>query len=116
PSAPPLSSASPSCPSPASTNATCLARPDSSRFVPRDSSLQLGGVKRNFLYCPKRNFSLCRDRSQGPFAIDFDLLYDVDASHGTLRIPWRLMESQKSDSKVDSRVGKRLILLEIFRK
>src|SRR6202040_1647176 len=69
PSAPPLSSASPSCPSPASTNATCLARPDSSRFVPRDSSLQLGGVKRNFLYCPKRNFSLCRDTTGGTIAL-----------------------------------------------
>src|SRR6202040_2958228 len=42
------------------------ARPDSSRFVPRDSSLQLGGVKRNFLYCPKRNFSLCRDTTGYP--------------------------------------------------
>jgi hypothetical protein len=31
---------------------------------------------------------LLGNRSQGPFAIDFDLLYDVDASHGTIRIPW----------------------------
>src|SRR5690348_12023249 len=59
---------------------------------------------------------LLGDRSQGPFAIDFDLLYDVDASHGTFRIPWFRKESQKSDSKLDSKAGKRLILEEIFRK
>src|ERR1700745_1162502 len=53
---------------------------------------------------------LLGNRSQGPFAIDFDLLYDVDATHGTLRIPWRRMESQKSDSKLDSKTGQRLIL------
>src|SRR5258708_2672153 len=44
--------------------------------------------------------------SQGPFGIDFDLLYDVDASHGTIRIPWFREESQKSDSKLDSKAGK----------
>src|SRR6476659_180224 len=42
---------------------------------------------------------LLRNRSQSPFAIDFDLLYDVDASHGIIRIPWNRKESQKSDSK-----------------
>src|SRR5215472_9043755 len=57
---------------------------------------------------------LLRNRSQGPFAIDFNLLYDVDASHGTIRIPWFGKESQKSDSKLDSKDGKRLILLELF--
>jgi hypothetical protein len=40
-----------------------------------------------------------RNRSQDPFAIDFDLLYDVDASHGAIRIPRNRKESQKSDSK-----------------
>src|SRR5215472_7533207 len=59
---------------------------------------------------------LLGNRSQGPFAIDFDLLYDVDASHGTIRIPWFVNGNQKSDSKPDSKDGKRLILLVIFRK
>src|ERR1022692_3879903 len=59
---------------------------------------------------------LLGNRSQGPFAIDFDLLYDVDASHGTIRIPWNRKESQKSDSKLDSKAGKRLILLGELRK
>src|SRR5215471_14754169 len=52
---------------------------------------------------------LLRNRSQGPFAIDFDLLYDVDASHGTIRIPWFVNGNQKSDSKLDSKAGKLLI-------
>src|SRR5690242_3165898 len=59
---------------------------------------------------------LLGNRSQGPFAIDFDLLYDVDASHGTIRIPWFGKGNQKSDSKLDSKEGKLLILLEILRK
>src|SRR5690242_16387574 len=59
---------------------------------------------------------LLGNRSQGPFAIDFDLLYDVDASHGTIRIPWFVNGNQKSDSKLDSKDGKLLILLGIFRK
>src|SRR5215471_3001727 len=59
---------------------------------------------------------LLGDRSQCPFAIDFDLLYDVDASHGTIRIPWFANGNQKSDSKLDSKDRKRLILLGIFRK
>jgi hypothetical protein len=59
---------------------------------------------------------LLGNRSQSPFAIDFDLLYDVDASHGTIRIPWFVNGNQKSDSKLDSKEGKRLILLGIFRK
>ena len=53
---------------------------------------------------------LLGNRSQGPFAIDFDLLYDVDASHGTIRIPWFANGNQKSDSKLDSKEGKLLIL------
>jgi hypothetical protein len=53
-----------------------------------------------------------RNRPQDPFAIDLDLLYDVDASHGTFRIPWFAHGNQKSDSKE----GKILILLEIIRK
>src|SRR5215831_10156751 len=52
---------------------------------------------------------LLGDRSQGPFAIDLDLLYDVDASHGTIRIPWFANGNQKSDSKLDSKAGKLLI-------
>src|SRR5215831_15628510 len=59
---------------------------------------------------------LLGNRSQGPFAIDFDLLYDVDASHGTIRIPWFANGNQKSDSKPDSKGEKLLILLWIFRK
>src|SRR6476619_6510565 len=59
---------------------------------------------------------LLGNRSQGPFAIDFDLLYDVDASHGTIRIPWFANGNQKSDSKPDSKELKLLILLDIFRK
>jgi hypothetical protein len=59
---------------------------------------------------------LLGNRSQSPFAIDFDLLYDVDASHGTIRIPWFVNGNQKSDSKLDSKEEKLLILLEIFRK
>src|SRR5690242_9821472 len=55
---------------------------------------------------------LLRNRSQGPFAIDFDLLYDVDASHGTIRIPWFANGNQKSDSKEN----KLLILLGVLRK
>src|SRR5450755_3195039 len=55
-------------------------------------------------------------RSQSPFAIDFDLLYDVDASHGIIRIPWNRKESQKSDSKLDSKKRKLLILKVILRK
>src|SRR5215471_5782553 len=49
---------------------------------------------------------LLGNRSQSPFAIDFDLLYDVDASHGTIRIPWFVNGNQKSDSKLDSKAGK----------
>src|SRR5690242_17344289 len=52
---------------------------------------------------------LLGDRSQGPFATDLDLLYDVDATHGTLRIPWFANGNQKSDSKLDSKGGKLLI-------
>src|SRR5215472_19269599 len=52
---------------------------------------------------------LLGNRSQSPFAIDFDLLYDVDASHGTIRIPWFVNGNQKSDSKLDSKAGKLLI-------
>src|ERR1700745_2242084 len=59
---------------------------------------------------------LLGNRSQGPLAIDFDLLYDVDASHGTIRIPWFANGNQKSDSKLDSKEGKLLILQRIFRK
>src|ERR1041384_5079007 len=59
---------------------------------------------------------LLGNRSQDPFAIDFDLLYDVDASHGTIRIPWFVNRNQKSDSRLDSKEGKLLILLRIFRK
>src|SRR5215472_9613199 len=59
---------------------------------------------------------LLGNRSQDPFAIDFDLLYDVDASHGTIRIPWFANGNQKSDSKPDSKEGKLLIRLGIFRK
>src|SRR5256885_14064839 len=59
---------------------------------------------------------LLRNRSQGPFAIDFDLLYDVDASHGIIRIPWNRKESQKSDSKLDSKERKSQILQGILRK
>src|SRR5262249_28172726 len=59
---------------------------------------------------------LLGNRSQDPFAIYFDLLYDVDASHGTIRIPWFANGNQKSDSKLDSKEGKLLILLGIFRK
>src|SRR5215467_7757719 len=59
---------------------------------------------------------LLGNRSQDPFAVDFDLLYDVDASHGTIRIPWFANGNQKSDSKPDSKEGKLLILLEILRK
>src|SRR5450755_3667881 len=55
-------------------------------------------------------------RSQSPFAIDFDLLYDVDASHGIIRIPWNRKESQKSDSNVDSKERKSQILQGILRK
>ena len=55
-------------------------------------------------------------RSQSPFAIDFDLLYDVDASHGIIRIPWNRKESQKSDSKLDSKERKSQILQGILRK
>src|ERR1041384_4189043 len=59
---------------------------------------------------------LLGNRSQGPFAIDFDLLYDIDASHGTIRIPWFANGNQKSDSKLDSKENKLLILLGILRK
>ena len=59
---------------------------------------------------------LLGNRSQDPFAIDFDLLYDVDASHGTIRIPWFANGNQKSDSKLDSKEGKLLIRRGIFRK
>src|ERR1041385_3545131 len=59
---------------------------------------------------------LLGNRSQGPFAIDFDLLYDVDASHGTIRIPWFANGNQKSDSKLDSKENKLLILQGILRK
>src|SRR5437764_8218469 len=59
---------------------------------------------------------LLGNRSQGPFAIDFHLLYDVDATHDTLRIPWFANGNQKSDSKPDSKEVKLLILLEILRK
>src|ERR1017187_9366729 len=55
-------------------------------------------------------------RSQSPFTIDFDLLYDVDASHGIIRIPWNRKESQKSDSKLDSKERKSQILQGILRK
>src|ERR1035437_2017419 len=55
-------------------------------------------------------------RSEGPFAIDFDLLYDVDASHGIIRIPWNRKESQKSDSKLDSKERKLLIIQGVLRK
>jgi hypothetical protein len=51
-------------------------------------------------------------RSQSPFAIDFDLLYDVDASHGIIRIPWFANGNQKSDSKE----RKSQILQKILRK
>jgi hypothetical protein len=44
------------------------------------------------------------------------LLYDVDASHGTIRIPWFANGNQKSDSKPDSKERKLLILLGILRK
>src|ERR1035441_8267001 len=53
-------------PAHASATPANLVPPGSLRFVP---SFQSSAVKRNFLLCPIRNFSLCRDSGMPPAAV-----------------------------------------------